>query len=228
MYENDPLDEIIEEKLSRSEILKLRAAGEIREVEFLLLFSLDNRHYFRRILIGSGEYHIPFDSTVPADACFTNVPAVMDAMYSLYGRFPLYHFDRLFACILESMLATRFELFYVLYLLHYHLKCEEKGEAAFTIDAAPLLEKAAVYLQDEKFRNICRKNRSYDARGYEDGELGLFRDYNKLFLRRAGVSILPEEECAATPGAVKTGKRAVTLRSRSKDSESPGRQEKVV
>lgn len=194
MDERDPLDEIIEEKLSRPEILKLRAAGEIREAEFLLLFSLDNRHFFRKILLGIGEYHLPFDSTVPADACFTNVPLLMDAMYSLYGKFPRYHFDRLFVFGLQSMLSTRFELFYALYLLHYHLECEEKGRASFTIDAAPILEKAAVYLRDEGYRSICRKNRRYDADRYEDGELGLFRHYNELFARRAGVSILPEEE----------------------------------
>ena len=194
MDEKDPLDEIIEEKLSRPEILKLRAAREIGEAEFLLLFSLDNRHFFRKILLGIGEYHLPFDSTVPEDACFTNVPMLMDAMYSLYGKYPRYHFDRLFVFGLQSMLSTRFELYYVLYLLHYHLECEEKGRAAFTVDAAPMLERAAGYLRDEREREYLRRNRNYDGSLYEDGVLGLFRDYNELFARRAGVSILPEEE----------------------------------
>ena len=40
---------------------------------------------------------------------------------------------------------------------------------------------------------MLKNNRSYDAAHYEDGFIGLCRDYNPLFIEAAGVSILPEE-----------------------------------
>ena len=199
MTQKDGLDAIIEKKLSRAEILQLRQDGQLPEAEFLLLFSLDNEVFFRKILKGVGEYRLPFDSTVPTGACFTNVPLLMHAFYSLYGKYPLYHFDRLFAFGLTSLLSTRFDLPEALYLLHDHLQREEDGTASFSIPAAPLLEKAAVYLRDENYRRNLAKDREYDASLYEEGSLGLFRDYNELFLRRGGVSILPDEAGSEKP-----------------------------
>ncbi len=188
------LDAIIEQKMPRGEILRLYQAGELNNPEFLLLFSLDDEVFFKKYLRGIGEYKLPFDSTVPRDACFTNVPLLMRAFYSLYRKYPLYHFDRLLEYGLNRLIAHRFDLYYVLYLTHYQLNEEKEGRAAFQIAAAPILRKAAEYLSDDNIRGMLKNSRPYDAACYEDGLIGLCRAYNPLFVEAAGVSILPAEE----------------------------------
>ena len=193
MMQKDGLDEIIEQKISRREILQVYQAGKINMPEQMLLFSLDNEGFFRRILKGWGEYHLPYDSTVPRDAYFTNVPMLMNAFYSLYAKYPLYHFDRLFEFGMNRLCSSRFDLFEVLYYLHYHLKREMDGTAAFVISAAPILQKASAYMCTEDQRNMLSLNKRYDASAYEDGLLGLCRHYREVFIRAADVDILPDE-----------------------------------
>lgn len=192
--DQEGLDGIIEKKMPRGEILELYHAGQLNQPEFLLLFSLDDEVFFKKYLKGIGEYKLPFDSTVPRDACFTNVPSLMRAFYSLHRKYPLYHFDRLLEYGLNRLIAHRFDLYEALYLTHYQLKEEKAGRAAFQIAAAPILKKAAEYLRDERIRSLLKNSRSYDAADCEDGLIGLCRHYNPLFIEAAGVSILPEEE----------------------------------
>ena len=192
--EKDGIDAIVEQKIPRGEIWQLYDDRQLSYPEMLLLFSLDNEAFLKKILRGTGEYKLPFDSTVPRDACFTNVPELLRAFYSLYRRYPLYHFDRLLEYGLNLLCETRFDLYEVLYLTHYQLEQEKAGRATFTINAAPILKKAAGYLSDERVRGYLKNSRSYEAANYEDGFIGLWRDYNPLFIEAAGVSILPEEE----------------------------------
>ena len=187
------IDEIIEQKLTRGEIMQAYQESQINGVERLLMFSLDNRAFFHSIMNGVGEYHLPYDSTVPRDAYFTNIPVLLHAFYSLYLKYPLYHFDHLLECGLLDMCSTRFELCTGLPILYNHLIFERDGQATFTIDAVPILKEAAVFLKDERFREMQKRNKAYEAASYEEGTLGLYKHYNELFVEAAGISILPEE-----------------------------------
>lgn len=188
------VDEIITKKLTRSEILAMKDRKEINEIEFLLLFSLDNDDFFKKILKGVGEYKIKLDTSVPEDLYFTDVNRLLMAFYSLYQKLPEYHFDQLLEVGLEKLSASRFDLYEFLEILNRHLENEKNNRAPFKIESRELLLKAKQYLKDPNYREIVRRMQTYTAKGRTDGMLDVYRDYNKNFIEVGGVDILAQDE----------------------------------
>ncbi len=188
------LDKIITNKLTRPEIYGMRNNNEINEVEFLLLLSLEDEDFFKKILRGTGEYKIKLDSSVPEDLYFTDVERLLRAFYSLYQKLPDYHFDKLLEAGLTHLAKTRFDLYQYLEILNKHLVNEKNGVSPFKIESRELLLKAQEYLRDPNFREIVRKMQTYIAKGNPNGMLDVYREYNKNFIEVGGVDILSQDD----------------------------------
>ena len=188
------LDQIITEKLTRTQIIDMKNKGEINKNEFSLLFSLDQEAFFISFLTGQGEYKIKYDNSVAEDLYFTNVDSMLSAFYTLYPKLPNYHFDKLLEAGLKKLSSSKFELYTFLTILNRHLVLEREGKTPFKIQSTELLLKAQEYLKDPVFRQRIAQSRIYTAKSNQDGLLGVYRQYNENFKSIAGVDILAPTE----------------------------------
>ncbi len=184
----DILDEIIEDRLSQDVVRDLGYRHKITESEFMLLTACNEYIDTVMSFIGGDVYVIDIPN-VSREEYFTNVGAMLNTFYSLYKKYPNYHFDKIFEQALLYGSQHLFDVYRVIVVLNFYLNDIELGVAPFKIDNMPAILnncKQIVLNNIDRFKNYKR----YEGRNYKNGAYDLFKEYDKNFISKIGVGIL--------------------------------------
>ncbi len=100
------------------EVIQFYRDGKINEVEMTILHALGLPGALSSLIIGSGTFKL-FIPNVPEDAYDTNIDALLNGFYSLYNKFPDYHFDKLLEA---GLFKTSLKLAYISHVYEIVLK----------------------------------------------------------------------------------------------------------
>ena len=113
----DEMTDIIEKKIPVDQVTKMYNNGELKENECKLLYATQRINLLKRYLTGELEFKFYHDSTVNPKTYFTNIPVMLNAFYTLFERFPEYHFDKLLERGLIELSKSKNFIFYYKFIV---------------------------------------------------------------------------------------------------------------
>ena len=192
--ENELENIITTERLTLDEIYKLYNKGKINLYERKLLSACRNEAYLNSFLCGVGVYKLSYDNTVRADAYFTNIDAVLGAFYSLYKKYPDYHFDKVLEYGLTNLAEYSSETYEFLTYMYAQINNEKDKVSPFEIKKVELLEKSKKILKDPSRYEMFLEEKEYLGKDKEEGQISVFKNYNETFKKEIGFDLFEEEE----------------------------------
>lgn len=189
--ERKNIDEIIENPMTMDEIRTMYRNKELPRNEWLLLTAVeDNGRFLKKYMFGIGEYKINYDSTVNQNIYFNNIPAMLSAFYTLYKKYPNYHFDEILKEGFNRISNDEYSIYEFLKVFYQQLENEEKNISPFKVIDKNMLENCRLSLL--KYKENLKKVKDYDAYDRENGYIDVIADMNEDFKEKLGYDIFDE------------------------------------
>lgn len=183
------LNEIIDEKLTDDEISKLYMSDEIMKNEMFLLSACENIYFLKKFLTGTGEFKLRYVYG-DDDLYFTNVDMVLSAFYSLYERYPQYHFDKILEYALNKFSKDTLFLYEIINVIYAQMKNEEENVSPFKVVTVDMLKNCKESL--EKVKEAYKSIKMYEASNRENGYMDVISDLNQGFKKIMNYDILED------------------------------------
>lgn len=174
------IDEIIENPMTEEQITEMYFNGQLKRNEWSLLVALNkNGEFLKHYFLGLGGFGLNFDSTVNQNSYFQNIPAMLEAFYSLYHKYPNYHLDQVLKEGLNRLSNDELKIYQFLKIFSQQMENEEKNISPFKVIDKNMLENCRINFL--RFKDNLKSVKLYDAWDRENGYVDVIADMNQEF-----------------------------------------------